>query len=386
MGRPTVILHKGMRTGGTALVSALSGLADYRVLHDPLHDLMRDVKKNRSFTSSDWASHHPPGFRYLAGYDDLVINGELQGWEDRFADLRILENHEPDEGLERYLRGLEQAVREKSLTPIFAFHDAEGLWDELIRIFPDAFHLSLSRDDEAEYTSWLTQLSYGNPFFFEHGRRLATMHGWAPHDDGADGDVLQLDESVLRAIHSAYAQHVVAPRIARAHCDLQLELLTSASGEEAFVAGLTSCGLTDAEAGQVMRTLHERPASDGSGQAVRQRLSVIRDFARTAQAAKTESLSLMGEQSALRAEFERLAEEQARSMEEVTAELLRQRDASHEQLRCCEEERQRLAFELMRLRSRRSVRTALACVRLISRLRWTRTRPARQEVPHEAAR
>lgn len=347
MERPTLVLHKGMRTGGTALLAALSQLPAFHVLHDPLHELLKDPVAGMSMTGADWPSHHPPDFRYLEGYAGLLVDGRVPGWHDRFAERRFLAPNERDVELQRYLQGLEAAVRANGRIPIFAFHDAEGLWDELQRIFPSALHVGVTRDEDAQFESWLTQLSNGNPYFFDRGRFLVRLMGQVDDASRAQQDPLTLSEPELRSIFAGYIRHVASVSRQRSHVSVTVSGLDEQSRAESFTDALRTAGMTVDEAAMVLAALRQLGGTGPSTRAVRARLDLLRHLSAT-------NLRLNEENVRLRSAVEELSSENAAQLAE----------------------RDRLAFEVTRILSRRTVKLALRVAG--ASLRFRRSRPNSQ--------
>lgn len=343
MERPTLVLHKGMRTGGTAFLAALQRLPAFHVLHDPLHELLKDPGAGMSFTGADWPSHHPPDFRYLEGYAGLLVDGRVPGWHDRFAQLRFLAPDERDVELQHYLQGLEAVVRENGRIPILAFHDAEGLWDELHRIFPAAVHVSVNRDEDAQFESWLTQLSHGNPYFFEQGQFLVGLMDQADDGSRARQDPMTLTESELRSIFDDYIRHVASVSRQRSRVTVDVSALDQQRRAERFTRALQTVGMTIDEAEVVLSGLRQRKERDPSTRAVRARLDLLRHLSAT-------NLQLNDENARLRRVVEELSSENATNQAEQDG----------------------LAFEVTRILSRRSTRLALRVAGALRRFRRSR--------------
>ena len=211
----TIVIHKGLRTGGTAIVAAFSELAPYHVLMDPIHPNLSLFPEIRLQTSSDWRSRHPPGFRYWRGYDKLTSNGTVPGWKNRFASTRALPPSGTDPELSAYLSGLERAIRDLGLIPVFAFEEGEALWDLIQDALGQPKTLTVNREPDSKFASWIDQLQHGNTVFFQRALEIAKGLGWQPSQTWGRGELAQMSVSDLRVLFDAYeirVRHVHSSR------------------------------------------------------------------------------------------------------------------------------------------------------------------------------
>jgi hypothetical protein len=175
-----LILHKGKRTGGTAVAQALAEVEALHVLFDPLHQSIHlPFEQLGRFTSDDWHSHHPHGYAYFASYRELLQDGRIPGVPaDVFAAYDLTE-HDDADPLFEYLDGLVREVCKRGRTPVLAVETSEGRIRWLRHRFPQAVQIGIVRDRDAQLSSWLQQAAYGDFAFFDLARQLMEANpGW----------------------------------------------------------------------------------------------------------------------------------------------------------------------------------------------------------------
>ena len=213
-GRPFLIVHKGKRTGGTALIRALAEVGDLHVLLDPLHQsIQQPFSQLSEMSSDDWSSHHPRGYRYFDSYRPLLVEGLIPGVpSDVFAHYAPAPDARLD-ALFSYLAGLRDGVRGLRRIPVLAFEASEGRIAWLRRSFPDAIQLGVIRDYPGQLQSWFLQAAYGNFDFFRIAREIMTRNpGWfgLKGEQLPQGPLETLAASDLELIFRHYREHVVS--------------------------------------------------------------------------------------------------------------------------------------------------------------------------------
>lgn len=264
-----VFLHRGMRTGGTALVHALEQIETLNVLYGIMHPMLGwDIEDLVGFHSDAWDSNHPQEYYYWRKAEPLLRGGMHERFRGRFATVYRLGAAADDPQMREYLRWVVDAMLQTPGTPVLGLERHEGLLPWFRATVPDAVHVGLVRDADAVFSSWLEQALCGSWGFFDAARAAVTAE---PDYFGAtpgawSGDVRLLRSADLRRLFDLY--NSVTDAVRRHEVDLSVTLAELAAGgspakQHQFADAL---GLSAEQRMALAETLAQsRPAPDPAG-------------------------------------------------------------------------------------------------------------------------
>jgi hypothetical protein len=169
-----IFLHTGWRSGGTWIWARLRAQPGVMGFYEPLHEVLGTIDQPliESMTAGSWDSRHGATSPYFLEYAPLLrparsgVRRGVAGYEPRFAYERFfLDVDEPDEALERYIKGLLTAAASHGRIPALKFCRSLGRLGWMQRRFPGALHALILRNPVAQYDSATSQLAHGNRFF-----------------------------------------------------------------------------------------------------------------------------------------------------------------------------------------------------------------------------
>jgi hypothetical protein len=228
---PPVFLHCGWRTRGTWLWNQFRGMRGVTGYYEPLNEHLARILPSTldSINAESWASGHEGLDRpYFDEFRPLLRPGRpgVPRYQSRFATTGFFaapESALPE--LDRYLRGLIDAARERGEQPVLKFCRSIGRIGWMRRHFPDAVHVVVLRDPFSQFASALRQyVRYGNAYFLTMPSRLLA----ANHD-------LPPVSAAIRHL-GAEQPRVTDERACQAACEATLRAGTPASWYRGFLA------------------------------------------------------------------------------------------------------------------------------------------------------
>lgn len=265
MSGPPLFVHAGWRTGGTALGFALGEQDGVMVFHDPLNPgLSLPWSSTQGTSPTSWASGHPTRARgYFGEYEPLVEGDRVAGAKERFWLSYSMSEHAQDPEQAAYIGSLLELAKKSGKTAVIKFEQTDGRIPWLRAHFPEAEHVGLVRDGDAQLASWLVQLVvHDNAVFFSSAhsvaKRTPELFGEVP----ADLDVADFAEVVALF----WRFHGTTERLRRAHCDVVLDIAPESGELPADQARRMSAALDARTVGILGRALDEcrrfRPPAD----------------------------------------------------------------------------------------------------------------------------
>ncbi len=170
-----VFVHSNWRTGGTALMAALRRDEACRIFFDPFNlTLSLPWSQIQHLDATTWPSGHPADMGgYFAEYAPLVEYDHVRGAREAYAWSYVMKADDEDQQ-QQYIASLVDLASSRDQLVVLKFEQTEGRVAWLRRHFPDAIHVGLLRDGDAQFRSWMTLLVvHNNAGFFESGHRLA---------------------------------------------------------------------------------------------------------------------------------------------------------------------------------------------------------------------
>ncbi len=170
-----IFIHSNCRTGGTALLAALRRDPAVCVFHDPFNlALTLPWSQIETHDPTAWPSGHAVDMgTYFAEYAPLVDHDRVCGASDDYSWSYCMKADDEDIGQEQYISSLIDLASSQNQVAIIKFEQTEGRVAWLRRCFPNAIHVGLLRDREAQFRSWMALLVIHNVAgFFEVTHRL----------------------------------------------------------------------------------------------------------------------------------------------------------------------------------------------------------------------
>lgn len=220
---PPIFLHSGWRTGGTALAFALAADPGVSLFYDPFNPGLAGLWDGvRQIGPSSWPSGHPDrATGYFAEYAPLVRDGRIHGASERFFDSYAMSATDDEPAQEEFLRALIALAADDGRRAVMKFEQTDGRIAWLRARFPDAVHVGLLRDPEAQFRRWLVLLvEHGGQGFFGDAHRASLA---AP--SLFPGAPAAFDPSSWDCLDSLFhAFHPTTERFRREGCDLVLDV------------------------------------------------------------------------------------------------------------------------------------------------------------------
>ena len=257
-----VFLHRGMRTGGTALVQALEQVEHLGVVYGILHPMLEMPLEELVERNADaWDSSHPSGYFYWRNAEALLRSGMHERFQSRFTSIYHLAATADDPELYAYITWVMDEIRGTGRRPVLCLERSEGILPWLRSHFPEALHIGLVRERDAVYRSWLEQGLLGAWGFFEAAQSaiLSDPEYFGQVVDADDVRLLQA--GALRRIFDVYNASTESVR----HNDMDLSVTVVEIGAEESSAGQERfaefCGLSAAQRRDLAERLRQtRPA------------------------------------------------------------------------------------------------------------------------------
>ena len=193
------------------------------LFHDPFNPLLSAPwDAVRHIGPSSWPSGHPDrAGGYFAEYAPLVRDGRIQGPSECFFDSYAMSATDDDPAQEAFLGALIALAADDGRRAVMKFEQTDGRIPWLRARFPDAVHIGLLRNSEAQFQSWLVMLvEHGAQDFFEGAHRMSCAA--APLFPGVPSVFDPSSWDCLDALFHAF--HQATERLRREGCDLVLDV------------------------------------------------------------------------------------------------------------------------------------------------------------------
>lgn len=202
-----MIVYRGMRTGGTAVMRAFGRVPELYTYYEPLHPaLAQPYSAIAELTSGMWNSKHPE-LAYWETIAPLVRDDRVELFHPRFLAL----SHPADDDAEliAYVDRLLEVAHERDRIPVLGLEQGELLLPWLRDHYPRALHVGVVRSPDATLASWLEQLVQGNPGFMDAAWARVTS---APEAFGVDAQRLERTHDALLDLARRYIETTNAIR------------------------------------------------------------------------------------------------------------------------------------------------------------------------------
>ena len=216
-----IFLHAGLRTGGSALAFSFRNILGFELLFDPLSPVLENIEDAFTRNTDQWKSNHAPHQSYFEELKSHVVGGRIPNYNAKYFN-DYFGGEYPQEFV-NYIESLITNSNSRNLIPVMKFETTEGRIELLKTYFPNCLNIAITRDIEDQETSWLEQLSLGNPVFFEGVSKIINT---SPSDFGLPA-MVDLNDNKISTKLAVFQAYEFKRRKLLEFCDFQLDMTDS---------------------------------------------------------------------------------------------------------------------------------------------------------------